>query len=136
MSERKRVLLVTGKRKTAVARAVVRPGTGRVTINKFPLEVIQPDVARSKMMEPLVVAGERGKSVDIKVRVDGGGYMGQAEAARIAISRALVEWTKSSELRRVFTGLDRTMLAGDPRRTESKKFGGPGARTRKQKSYR
>jgi small subunit ribosomal protein S9 len=136
LSERKRVLLVTGKRKTAVARAVVRPGTGRVTINKFPVEIIQPDVARSKMMEPLVVAGERGKSVDIKVRVDGGGYMGQAEAARIAISRALVEWTKSSELRRVFTGFDRTMLAGDPRRTESKKFGGPGARTRKQKSYR
>jgi small subunit ribosomal protein S9 len=62
--------------------------------------------------------------------------MGQAEAARIAISRALVEWTKSSELRKVFTSFDRTMLAGDPRRSESKKFGGPGARTRKQKSYR
>ncbi len=136
MSERKRVLLVTGKRKTAVARAVVRPGTGRVTVNKFPVELVQPEVARSKIMEPLVVAGERRKGVDISVVVNGGGYMGQAEAARIAIARALAEWTKSSELRRVFTGFDRTMLAGDPRRSESKKFGGPGARRRKQKSYR
>lgn len=136
MSERKRVLLVTGKRKTAVARAVARPGTGRITVNKFPVELIQPEIARLKIMEPLVVAGERRKNVDISVQVQGGGYMGQAEAARIAISRALVEWTKSSELRRVFTSYDRTMLAGDPRRSESKKFGGPGARARKQKSYR
>ena len=136
MSERKRVLLVTGKRKTAVARAVARPGTGRITVNRFPVELIQPEIARLKIMEPLVVAGERRKNVDISVQVQGGGYMGQAEAARIAISRALVEWTKSSELRRVFTSYDRTMLAGDPRRSESKKFGGPGARARKQKSYR
>ena len=136
MSERKRVLLVTGKRKTAVARAVARPGTGRITVNKFPVELIQPEIARLKIMEPLVVAGERRKNVDISVQVQGGGYMGQAEAARIAISRALVGWTKSSELRRVFTSYDRTMLAGDPRRSESKKFGGPGARARKQKSYR
>jgi small subunit ribosomal protein S9 len=136
LSERKRVLLVTGKRKTAVARAVARPGTGKVTVNKFPVELIQPEIARSKIMEPLIVAGERRKGVDISVQVQGGGYMGQAEAARIAISRALVEWTKSSELRKVFTSFDRTMLAGDPRRSESKKFGGPGARTRKQKSYR
>jgi small subunit ribosomal protein S9 len=136
LSERKRVLLVTGKRKTAVARAVVRPGTGKVTVNKFPVELVQPELARSKIMEPLVVAGERKKSVDINVHVKGGGFMGQAEAARIAISRALVEWTKSSELRRLITAFDRTMLAGDPRRSESKKFGGPGARRRKQKSYR
>ncbi len=136
MSERKRVLLVTGKRKTAVARAVVRPGTGRVTINKFPVETVQPEVARSKIMEPLVIAGERRKGLDISVHVKGGGFIGQAEATRIAVSRALVEWTKSSELRRVFTSFDRTMLAGDPRRSESKKFGGPGARRRRQKSYR
>jgi len=136
LSERKRVLLVTGKRKTAVARAVVRPGTGKVTVNKFPVELVQPELARSKIMEPLVVAGDRKKSLDIDVHVKGGGFMGQAEAVRIAISRALVEWTKSSELRKLITAFDRTMLAGDPRRSESKKFGGPGARRRKQKSYR
>jgi small subunit ribosomal protein S9 len=62
--------------------------------------------------------------------------MGQAEAARMAIARALLKWTKSSHLRRVFLAYDRTMIAGDPRRKEPKKFGGPGARARDQKSYR
>ena len=62
--------------------------------------------------------------------------MGQAEAARTAIARALVRWTKSSQLRSKFLEFDRTLLTGDPRRKEPKKFGGPGARARFQKSYR
>jgi small subunit ribosomal protein S9 len=62
--------------------------------------------------------------------------MGQAEATRMAISRALLNWTKSTHLRRLFLQYDRTMVAGDPRRSEPKKFGGPGARARDQKSYR
>jgi len=74
--------------------------------------------------------------VNVRVKVRGGGVMGQAEAARMAIARALVDWSRSAELRRLFTSFDRTMLAGDPRRKEPKKFGGPGARRRKQKSYR
>jgi small subunit ribosomal protein S9 len=75
-------------------------------------------------------------AVDVRVKVRGGGIMGQAEAARMAIARGLVEYSRSAELRRLFTSFDRTMLAGDPRRKEPKKFGGPGARVRKQKSYR
>jgi len=136
MSERRRILLVTGKRKTAIARAVVKLGKGRVTVNGYPVGLVTPEAARMKMMEPLVVAGERMKGVDIRVRVRGGGVMGQAEATRMAIARGLVEWTKSSELRRMLLSYDRAMLAGDPRHTESKKFGGPGARRRRQKSYR
>jgi len=136
LSERKRVLLVTGKRKTAIAKALIRPGVGRVTVNDFPVEVYTPEVARSKIMEPLVLAGDRWKNLDIKVRARGGGVIGQAEAVRMAIARALVEWTRSSELKRFFTSYDRSMLAGDPRKPEPKKFGGPGARRRKQKSYR
>ena len=62
--------------------------------------------------------------------------MGQAEATRTAIARALLKWTKSAHLRRVFSVYDRTLIAGDPRRRESKKFGGPGARARDQQSYR
>ncbi len=89
-----------------------------------------------KLLEPLLVAGERARGVDIKVTVAGGGVMGQAEAARIAMARALAGWTKSSELRKQFVAFDRVMLAGDQRVTEPKKFGGPGARVRKQKSYR
>lgn len=136
MSERKRILLVTGKRKTAIARAVVKPGRGSVTVNEFPVSNILPELARARISEPLMLAGDRLNAVDVRVRVHGGGVMGQAEAARMAIARALVEWSRSAELRRVFTSFDRTMLAGDPRRKEPKKFGGPGARTRKQKSYR
>ncbi len=136
MSERKKVALVTGKRKMAIAKAVIRPGAGKITVNGYPLESISPEIAREKMMEPLLLAGDKVKTVDIRVNVRGGGFMGQAEAVRMAIVRALVKWNRSTQLKRLFTQYERTMIAGDPRQAESKKFGGPGARRRKQKSYR
>jgi len=136
MSERKKILLVTGKRKTAIARAVFKSGRGNVTINEFPVSNMSSELARARVSEPLTLAGERLNTVDVRVKVKGGGVMGQAEAARMAIARGLVEYSRSAELRRLFTSFDRTMLAGDPRRKEPKKFGGPGARVRKQKSYR
>ena len=133
----KKVLVISGKRKTAIARAVVRPGVGRIRINRIPLEIYEPEIAREKLIEPLIQAGdETWKQVDIDVKVSGGGYMGQAEAARMAIANALLKWTRSSHLRTVFVEYDRTMIAGDPRRKEPKKFGGPSARARDQKSYR
>jgi small subunit ribosomal protein S9 len=133
----KRVLVVSGKRKTAVARAVVKPGMGRIRINMTPLEIYQPEVARQKIMEPLIQAGDNvWKQLDIDIKVSGGGYMGQAEAARMAIANALLKWTKSTQLRTAFIEYDRTMIVGDSRRKEPKKFGGPGARARDQKSYR
>ena len=136
MSEKKKLALETGKRKTAVARAVVRPGKGRIYVNDLSLDYLSPEVARMKIQEPLMIAGDRSKQVDIRVNVGGGGFMGQAEAVRIAIARALAGWTKSSELRKSFMAFDRVMIAGDQRVTEPKKFGGPSARRRKQKSYR
>jgi len=136
MSERRKILLVTGKRKTAVARAVFRPGRGNVTVNDYPVGNMPSEIARARISEPLILAGERLNTIDVRVKVRGGGTMGQAEAARMAIARGLVEYSRSAELRRVFTSFDRTMLAGDARRKETKKFGGPGARARKQKSYR
>ncbi|MBX5320936.1 MAG: 30S ribosomal protein S9 [Candidatus Bathyarchaeota archaeon] len=133
----KKVLVVSGKRKTAVAKAVVKPGMGRIRINMTPLEIYEPEVARQKIMEPLIQAGDEvWKQLDIDIKVWGGGYMGQAEAARMAIANALLKWTKSTQLRTAFTEYDRTMIVGDPRRKEPKKFGGPGARARDQKSYR
>ena len=128
--------MTSGKRKTAIARAVTRPGKGGVRINGFPLEILPIEAARMKIMEPLLLAGDVANEVDIDVNVRGGGFMGQAEACRMAIARALVSWTKSAELRKRFLAYDRTMLAGDPRQVEPKKFGGPGARRRRQKSYR
>jgi small subunit ribosomal protein S9 len=133
----KKVLVISGKRKTAIARAVVRPGIGRIRINRIPLEIYEPKIAREKLMEPLAQAeDEVWKQLDIDIKVSGGGYVGQAEAVRMAIANALLKWTKSSRLRTVFVEYDRTMVAGDPRRKEPKKFGGPGARAKDQKSYR
>jgi small subunit ribosomal protein S9 len=133
----KKVLVVSGKRKTAKARAVVKPGVGKVRINLTPVEILEPEIAREKIMEPLLQAGEDvWKQVDMDVKTSGGGYMGQAEAARMAVANALLKWTKSSHLRTVFTEYDRTMIAGDSRGKETKKFGGPGARAKEQKSYR
>ena len=134
--EKKRIILVTGKRKTAIARAIVRGGSGNVFVNGIPLATFTPEIAKMKITEPLVLSGERWKALDFNVKVSGGGFMGQAEAARMAVAKALVAWTRSSELRKTMTNYDRTMLAGDPRRKEPKKFGGPGARRREQKSYR
>lgn len=136
MSEKRKTVLETGKRKTSIARAIVRPGKGRVWINDLSLDTMTPEIARLKVQEPLLIAGERARGLDIRVTVNGGGVMGQAEAARIAMARALAGWTKSSELRKQFIAFDRVMLAGDQRVTEPKKFGGPGPRRRKQKSYR
>jgi small subunit ribosomal protein S9 len=133
----KKVLVVSGKRKTAVARAVVKPGVGRVRINMIPVEIFEPEIAREKIMEPLLQVGDDvWKQRDMDVKTSGGGYMGQAEAARMAVANALLKWTKSSHVRTVFTEYDRTMIAGDSRRKEPKKFGGPGARAKEQKSYR
>lgn len=133
----KKVLVISGKRKTATARAVVKSGIGRIRINRIPLEIYEPEIAREKIMEPLMQAGNDVlKQLDVDVKVSGGGYMGQAEASRMVIANALLKWTKSSRLRRVFVEYDRTMVVGDPRRKEPKKFGGPGARARDQKSYR
>ncbi len=132
-----KVVVATGKRKTAIAKAVVRPGKGRVYVRQRPVELIEPMLARWKMMEPLIVAGDTVRDVvDITVDVRGGGFMGQAEATRTAIAQALVEWSDSEDLKEKFESYDRTMLSGDARKTEPKKFGGPGARRRRQKSYR
>ncbi len=133
----KKTLVVSGKRKTAVGRAVIRPGVGKVHINRTPVEIYEPEIARVKIMEPLIQSGDEvWKQLDIDVKVSGGGFMGQAEAARMAIANGILKWTKSAHLRTVFAEYDRTMIAGDKRQKEPKKFGGPGARSRDQKSYR
>lgn len=133
----KKVLVISGKRKTALARAVVKPGMGKVYINRIPIEIFEPEIAREKIMEPLLQAGDEvWKQLDMDIKVSGGGFMGQAEAARMAVANALLKWTKSTHLRTVFTEYDRTMIVGDSRKKESKKFGGPGARAKDQKSYR
>ena len=108
----------SGKRKTAIARATIKTGKGRVRINNVPVEVLSPEIARSKILEPLILSEDLWKGLDIDVSARGGGYMGQAEAARTAIARGLVKLTKSSALKETLLNYDRSMLSGDPRRKE------------------
>ena len=131
-----RVVVSTGKRKTSLAKATLKDGTGRIRINGQPLEIRKPEPARMRSIEPLILCGEGWKRYDIKVRVRGGGFMGQADAIRMAIATGLIKMSQDFEARSKMLEHDRTMLVGDPRRTEPKKFGGPSARSRYQKSYR
>jgi len=126
----------SGKRKTAIARATLREGKGRIRINKKPLEIIEPELVRLKMSEPLEFAGDIISTVDIDVNVRGGGIFGQAGAVRTAIARGLVEWTNDTALRDAMAQYDRSLLVNDTRYKLPKKFGGRGARKRRQKSYR
>ncbi|WP_049927001.1 30S ribosomal protein S9 [Halopiger goleimassiliensis] len=127
----------SGKKKTAVARATVREGEGRVRINSKPVELVEPEMSRLKMLEPFRIAGEDLRNeMDVDVRVDGGGISGQADAVRTAIARGIVQHTNDAELRDAFMEFDRSLLVNDVRQSEPKKWGGPGARARYQKSYR
>lgn len=132
----KKVIHTSGKRKTAIARGKLREGKGRVRVNKYPVELYQPEIARLKISEPITLAGKLMEDVDIDVHVVGGGIMGQAEAARMVIAKGMVQWTSDMDLKEKYAQYDRTMLVGDPRRSEPKKYGGKGARARNQKSYR
>jgi small subunit ribosomal protein S9 len=127
----------SGKKKTAIARATVRDGEGRVRINSQPVELVEPEMARLKMLEPFRIAGEDLRSqVDLDIDVSGGGVSGQADAVRTAIARGIVQHLNDAELRDAFMEFDRSLLVNDVRQSEPKKWGGPGARARYQKSYR
>jgi small subunit ribosomal protein S9 len=131
-----KVAIASGKRKTSIARATITDGKGRVHINARPLEFHEPEMAKAKMMEPLTIAGEVTKKLDIDVNVHGGGIMGQADASRTAIAKAIVSYTDDAELKMKYVAYDRTLLVSDPRRKLPKKPLGRGARVKRQKSYR
>ena len=81
-----KVIHTSGKRKTAIARATFKSGKGRIRLNNKPIEFYQPELARLKIQEPLELTGKKINRIDINVNVNGGGVMGQAEAARTAIA--------------------------------------------------
>ena len=130
------VVLATGKRKAAVARATVRKGAGLVRFNDRPLELVEPELIRLKVQEPLLMVGDRARNLDIAVHASGGGFVGQASAARTAVARGLLQWLKDDQLTEMFKHYDRSLLVNDPRRKLPKRPGGRGARKRRQKSYR
>ncbi|WP_435332673.1 30S ribosomal protein S9 [Haloarchaeobius sp. TZWWS8] len=126
----------SGKKKTAIARATVKDGKGRVRINSKPVELVDPETSRLKMLEPFRIVDDVRDGIDIDVRVSGGGISGQADAVRTAIARGIVQHTGDAELRDAYMEFDRSLLVNDVRQSEPKKWGGPGARARYQKSYR
>ncbi|MFC4405728.1 30S ribosomal protein S9 [Haloarchaeobius iranensis] len=126
----------SGKKKTAIARATVSEGEGRVRINSKPVELVEPEISRLKMLEPFRIVDDVRDDVDVDVEVSGGGISGQADAVRTAIARGLVQHSGDAELRDAYMEFDRSLLVNDVRQSEPKKWGGPGARARYQKSYR
>ena len=133
----KDVVHTSGKRKTAIARATVRSGKGTVRVNKKLIDTFQPKLARLKILEPLMLAEALSQKVDIDLNVNGGGVMSQAEAGSLAISRALVQFSKDEKLEKAFLKYDRRLLVADVRRKETHKPNSHGrARAKRQKSYR
>ena len=131
-----KIINTSGKRKTAIARATLREGKGRVRINSVPLEVYGNEIIRMKISKALALAPGSIDNVDVDIDVSGGGVMGQAEAIRTALGRGILSWTNDPRIKEVYLSYDRTLLVNDSRQKEAKKPHGPGARARFQKSYR
>lgn len=132
-----KLINTSGKRKRAIARATLREGTGKIRINHVLLDAYQPKLYRLKIREPLILAGDIVNEVDIDINVIGGGINSQADASRLAIAKALVEYTKSEKLKNEFLNYDRNLLVADVRRKEPAKPSRHGqARAKIQKSYR
>ncbi len=129
-----KIIHTSGKRKRAIARATLKPGTGLVKINRKKLNVYNPKMARLKLKEPLILAGNIANEVNININVKGGGVISQTEAARLAMSRALVKYNK--KLEKIFLSYDRHLLIADVRRKETCKPNTSKARAKRQKSYR
>jgi len=137
--QKPKMIVTTGKRKNAVARAKIVAGSGIVRINSRPIDVWGNEFLRMKLMEPLMLAADVVTRVNIDVNMMGGGSVGQTEAARMAIARALVDFTKDKKLKQKFIQYDRNMLVFDPRRNETHHAGGAskrGSRRHKQRSKR
>lgn len=130
-----KIINTHGKRKRAIARATLKSGSGIVRINDIELDDYAPRIYRLRIREPLLLAGPIANQVDIKVNIIGGGINSQSDAARLAIAKALSEY--SPNLKKVFLNYDRQLLVADVRRKEVSKPNRHGqARAKRQKSYR
>lgn len=132
-----KIIHTSGKRKRAVARATLKAGSGIVRINNMLIDLYKPKLYRLKLREPLILASNIINDININVKIMGGGISSQVDAARLAIAKAIVEYSKSEKLKDQFLKYDRTLLVGDVRRKETHKPNRHGkARAKKAKSYR
>ena len=131
-----KVLVVSCSRKRSLAKASIKEGTGVVKVNKKPIDIF-PTFHKLSLREPLVIAEKiTPLNFNINVNVRGGGAESQIEASRLAISRAIVGFTKGQELRNAFLMYDRSLLVADTRRKEQRKPNDSKARAKRQKSER
>lgn len=130
-------IVTSGKRKSAIARAVLTEGSGKIKINKIDYQTLQ-FFDRLKIEEPMKIAKSFLGSLNfnIDVMIHGGGEKSQIEAARVSISRAIIRFSKSKELEKLFLSYDRNLLVADVRRKEAYKPGDSKARKKRQTSYR
>jgi len=130
-------IITSGKRKRAVARAILNEGSGEIRINNRDYKTLQM-FNRLKIEEPLRIAEHiLGKlNFNVVINVKGGGERGQVEAARIALAKVIINFSKSEELEKAFLAYDRNLLVADVRRKETYKPGDSKARRKRQKSYR
>lgn len=130
--DKQNVFYATGRRKSAIARAWLKPGTGQVIINNQPVEkYFKVESARTDLIKPFSITNTLG-TYDVKIRVLGGGITGQAGAVRLGITRALL--VANPDLRQVLKKAG--FVRRDPRAKERKKYGQRGARARYQFSKR
>ena len=126
---------------TATAVAQTKEGRGLIHVNGSPITILQPEILRFKVYEAVLAAGEENFAyINIRLRVKGGGHTSQVYALRQAIAKAVVAYhakyvdaSTALELKKKLVAYDRSLLIADPRRAEPKKFGGQGARARRQK---
>ncbi len=129
-------ILVSGKRKRAIARAAVRKGSGIIRINHQLLQNYEPRMSRMRIEEPLMIGSEYAGKVNIDIDVHGGGFQSQTEAARLCVARGLVAFSKSKQLKQDFLNYDRHLLIADVRRGEPSKPNDSKPRKARTKSYR
>ena len=130
-------IVTSGKRKTAIARAVISEGKGNVTINNKDYKTLN-FLDKLYIEEPLRITKEiKGEfKFDVAIKTKGGGEKGQIEAARLALARAISKVINSEDLNKAFLLYDRNLLVADVRRKEAYKPGDSKARSKRQKSYR
>ncbi len=130
------VVITTGKRKTATARAYTKKGTGRFIINGTPVELFPIALLKDKLIEPISLLGDKAREIDVEIEVRGGGMTGQVDAARTAMAKGIVKFLNDQTVEDIYRQYDRTIMVNDIRRKLPKKPMGRGARAKRQKSYR
>jgi len=137
MATKEKILMISGKRKTSIAKARVIPGNGKIIVNNMSHTNL-PMMHKLLIEEPIRIAKKTLKNIDFDViiKIKGGGRESQIEAARLALAKALVEKTKSQPLKKAFMEYDKHLLIADVRRKEAYKPGDSKARAKRQTSYR